>query len=464
MDHRDRITLFGAPPARRLRQHAQSEAGMTLVEVVVAALLVGLIGLSLVGLEAVGRTTADQRVRSQASAVAQQDQERMRGMTADQLAKLKQTRTVTVDGTPFTVTSTGTFLSSSSGATSCTGSGAAADYAKVVSSVTWGNNKRTPVVEQSIITPNAGGTMLAQVIDQNGTAVQGFGVTATGTDSNTDTTRRTATTDTDGCAIFGGLTVGDYSVGAALTGYVDANGNSAPSFSATTTAGNTSTQSFTMGQAGAITAPSFKTTMSGTTCAAGCSNQLIPSLSWFNVGMATSGFFKLSSPAASITTPKILFPFITSPSVYTNNYSAWVGSCAADKPTLASNLGLASVAPGSTYTIPAGQPIPLPGLIVIVNYKTSSTTTRVKPNTIKLTDACNDTWSPPISASAATANTGSLSFPGQPNSTSYTICADYKPGATSYKKTLTTTNTNYTAGTTATLLIDSTSSANQGTC
>jgi hypothetical protein len=235
--------------------------------------------------------------------------------------------------------------------------------------------------------------------------------------------------------------------------------------STTTTAGNTATTNFTMGLAGAITAPAFKTTMSSTTCSAGCAGQLVPALSWTNVGMATPGFFELSTPAASITTPKTLFPFITSPSVYTNNYSVWAGRCASDKPATGSNLGLASVAPGVTYTIPAAtQPIPLPGLIVIVNYKTSSSTTRVKPTTIKLTDACNDTWSPPISATAATANTGSLSFPGQPNSTSYSVCADYKPGTTSYTKTVTTTNTNYATGTTVTVLIDSTVPANQGTC
>jgi Tfp pilus assembly protein PilV len=447
---------------------------MTIVEVVVAALLVGLIGLSLIGLEAVGRTTADQRVRGQAVAVAQQDQERLRGMTADQLAKLNQTRTVTVDGTVFTVTSTGSFLSSSSGGSSCSGSGAAADYAKVASSVTWANNRRTPVVEQSVVTPNAGGSLVVQTIDQTGAPLQGVGISTLGTDQNTDSTHRSASTDTTGCAVFGGLTVGDYSVTAGLTGFVDADGNSAPSTTVTTTAGNTAISRFTLGQAGAITAPSFKTTMSGTTCAAGCSSQLVPALSWTNVGMATPGFYKPASPVASITTPKTLFPFTTGVGSYTGNYSVWAGRCTSDQPASSANLGVASVAPNTTYTIPSGTPIELPGMNVIVNYKTLTTTTRVKPTTIKLTDACGDTWNPPISSSAATANTGSLQFPGQPysaysttppTSPGYTICADYKPASTSYKKTLTNvSNTNYTAGTTSTLLIDSTSSANQGTC
>jgi Tfp pilus assembly protein PilV len=203
------MNLPGAPLRGRLRERARSEAGMTLIEVVVSALLVGLISLSLIGLDAVGKTTADQRVRSQANAIAQQDQERLRAMTADQLAKLSQTRTVTLDGTVFTVTSTGTFLSSGSGAASC--SGASADYAKVISSVTWGNNNRPPVVEQGIITPNAGGSLLTKVVDQDGAALQGVSVRTNGTDQNTDTTHRAAVTDSAGCAIFGGLAVGDYS-------------------------------------------------------------------------------------------------------------------------------------------------------------------------------------------------------------------------------------------------------------
>ena len=59
---------------------------MTIVEVVVTSLMVGLIALTLIGLDAAGKTTADQRRRSQAFSVAQADQERIKGLSGDQIS------------------------------------------------------------------------------------------------------------------------------------------------------------------------------------------------------------------------------------------------------------------------------------------------------------------------------------------------------------------------------------------
>ncbi len=128
------MNFLHSPRRPSLRDRLRDESGLTLIEVVVSALLVGLIALSLVGLDAVGSTSADQQRRSQAVEIAQADQERMRAMSADQLQNLSQTRTVTLDGVAFTVTSTGQFLNSASNAGSCTATGTAnADYARVIS-------------------------------------------------------------------------------------------------------------------------------------------------------------------------------------------------------------------------------------------------------------------------------------------------------------------------------------------
>jgi Tfp pilus assembly protein PilV len=446
-----------------MRARLRDERGMTLVEVVVASLMVGLIAMSLVGLEAVGRATQDQRVRSQAAAVAQQDQERLRGMTADQLAKLSQTRTVTVEGTPFTVTSTGQFLSSSSGASSC--AGADADYAKVISSVTWANNKRTPVIERSIITPNAGGSLLAKTVDQNGAALAGVGITASGSDTVTGSTRRTALTDTDGCAIFAGLAVGDFAVAASLSNYVDKDGNSAPSTTASTTSGNTSQVNFTLGQPGKVTA-TFSTVINGITF----NNQQAPSVSWNNPSMATPGTFAPSSSATSITTPKTLFPFITGvPGQYNGNYTLWAGRCPGSQPP--TNLGIATVPPGSDTPTATIQE---PAMILGVQYRSATTNpfSAVKPTRVRLTypqpagSSCGQTWTPPLNAAAGPAApaTGWLQLPGQPYGTGYTACAEYKPNSNTYFGTATVNNTSYAAaGNPVTVSITGVS-ANQGTC
>ena len=138
---------------RRVRRRAAAQDGLTLVEVLVTALMIGLIGFTFVGLDAANQTTADQRARAKAFGVAQADQERIKGLSADQIAILNQTRTVTSDGTPYTVTSVGKFISSSSAADSCASAGAAADYAKVTTTVNWTDNSRTPVSIQSVISP-----------------------------------------------------------------------------------------------------------------------------------------------------------------------------------------------------------------------------------------------------------------------------------------------------------------------
>ena len=75
--------------------------------------------------------------------------------------------------------------------------------------MTWPGNNRTPVKEQSVISPPAGGTILTQVVDQSGNSLSGVRVTAQPTNTGTSATSA-ATTDSNGCTIFSGLAVGDY--------------------------------------------------------------------------------------------------------------------------------------------------------------------------------------------------------------------------------------------------------------
>ncbi|MEO8091937.1 MAG: carboxypeptidase regulatory-like domain-containing protein [bacterium] len=435
-----------------IRDRLRDESGLTLIEVVVSALLVGLISLSLVGLDAVGSTSADQQRRSQAVEVAQADQERMRAMSADQLQSLSQTRTVTLDGVAFTVTSTGQFLNSASDAGACTATGTAnADYARVISRVDWASNRRPDVLATSIITPPRGGSLIAQVVDQNNAVIGGATVTATGTDESTDSIRRQAATDATGCVIFGGLLPGDYSAAAVYNGYVNADGNAAPTNNVTATAGNTSSTKFTIGNPGSATA-TFTTRINS----ADVSGQRAPSLAWVNTGMATNGFVNATTLPASVTTPKTLFPFITTGTgVYTDNYTFWAGRCTAAKPPLVANQVTATVAPGTTNAAPV---VKVPALDIEVLYRAPSSTTRVNPDAISLTDSCGQTWFPAI-RSDATSTSGSLSYPGQPYGASYSICADYN----GYREIQSATNTNFSNGTDVSMTIVRNPS-NLGTC
>lgn len=452
-------------PSRKLAiptQRLRGEDGVTLIEVLMSILLVGLIALSFTGLDAVGRTTADQRRVSQATQIAQADQERMRGMSADQLATLNQTRNVTIDGQLYTVTSTGQYQSNTGNGASCTATAGAADFAKVVSSVNWANNKRSAVVEQSLITPRIGGALVVQAVNQGGIGIAGVPITATGTDTDTSGVTRTGTTDSGGCVIFGSLPVGTYSASGSMTGYVDANGNTSVSSSVTTTAGNTSNIRFTLGLAGQISATFKSPTATG---------QKAPSISWNNVGMATPGTISPASIATTIAsaTTQTLFPFTTSPGVYTGNYTVWAGRCATAKPPVAANQSLATVPPDGTATgLTNGQVVVLmPAMNVVVKYAGSN----VKPAHIKLTDSCGQAWQADIKAAVgpATPSGGWLLLPGQPYGNTYSICADYDPPGTTPVRTRTLTdttsaNTNFTTPTTQTVAITSGSPSSNGLC
>ena len=455
-----------------------------MIEVVVSALLVALIAsAAAVGLISTGHLSADQRSRSQAESLAQQDQDRLRGMSTKQLANLTQTRTVTLGGTPFTVTSTGRYLSSGSNASACTSSGAStADYLRIVSSVNWPANRRPPVTADSIVSPPTGGSLLAQVQDPAGAPVSGATVLVTGPDTES------AITDADGCTIFGSLATGDYTVTISKTGYIDINGNSSVTGTATVTNSGTAYPTgnpVKLAQPGGITVtdlPSGNPTSTfRTQFASGTvlNDQLAPSLSWYGSGSAgaMSSFASTtpSAPAVAISSPGTLFPFSNS-NAYTNNYVVWAGACESNEPPT-TNLSWATVAPGATATPIVTEP----AMDVRVTYKG----TRVKPDHIKLTylgsepsPGCTYSYYVPVAADAASlTGRGSLASPGQPFATSgnpagasgktgaWTVCADYDPpdAVTARKVSLANVrNSNFAAATVATVAI--TDKSTSGLC
>ena len=443
---------------RAVSRLRRDESGLTLIEVIVSSLMVVLIGGSFVALGAVQTTTGDQQRRSQAADLAQQDQERMRGMSADQLSNLSESRDVVADGITFEVTSTGKFINRSSGGDTCSAaSSGAADYIRTTTSVTWDSNERSAVVVNGLATPPAGGSVVTRTIDQNGAAVAGSKILASGSSSATLGTRRSGTTDSTGCTIFPAMPVGDYDLSASLSGYVNPDGAASSTATVTATTTGTATKVFPIGRAGGVTA-TFSTVIGGATL----TGQQAPSIGWSNSGMATPRYITPAALSSSISTGTSLYPFISgSSNVYTNNYGVWAGSCATAQPPSASRT-LTTVAPGATAT----PRISMPGMDIEVRWRSSGTGsgTRVVPSAVKVTDSCNQTWSPALSSAGATATTGVLTYPGQPYGT-YTVCASYVSGGVTYKKTLTgVANTSF-AGTLTNVVIDGSGSGSvRGAC
>jgi Tfp pilus assembly protein PilV len=478
--------------ARRGRRstRAHSEAGFSLIEVLVSALIVALTAAAVAqALISTTRTSAEQRGRSQADGVAQQDQERLRGLSAQQLNAMTPSqstvcpsqgcRTVTLDGIAFTVTSTAQFLNASAGA-SCSGSGTTAAYFRIVSSVNWKANAGRPaVVEASIITPPAGGTLLTKVVDQTSTPLSGVTVSATGPDT------ASGVTDSTGCTVLAALATGSYAVTLTDSGYVDVNGNPSPlSTSATVTSTGTATPSLgnpvKLGQAGSISAP-FQAIVGGVTYPGEADT-----LSWFGSGSSdTMAVAKSSTPLSSPSTQISagnLFPFMFTgpPTNYTGNYQVWGGRCQQQRPPIATDKF--TVAPASNVTTPAVQE---PALnVATVKYFDGTTTSTVKPAHVKLTytstpgsgTSCIYSWYPTVTTATTEPTTGWLANPGQPFATtgtpasasgqtgSLSVCADYYTGSTyGYRNAAAAniTNTSFTAlnNTVPTITISTTSTS-----
>ncbi len=438
----------------RLRARAGEEAGFSLIEVLASAVIVILLSVAVAqGLIAGAHLSGYQQHKSQADEIAQQDQERLRGLSAKQLGNLAtpESYPVSAGGTTFTVTSQASLLSTS-GSTSCTtaGSGAVAYY-HTVTTVKWSSVSGTQsVTEDSIITPPISGALLVKALDQTGAALPGVTVTATG-QSGSDT--ESGTTDSNGCVIETGLAADTYNLALSDTGYVTYNGASSLTDSATVTDSGTATPTSApevLGQAGSMSATFWTNETSGPV-----SGQVVTDADTYGAGgtasMATFDTMTAGSGNTTFTASN-LFPFYFSgpPGSYTSNYRVWAGKCLQEEPPSAYDT--ATVLPGGAATPTVQEP----ALNLLVSYNNGTTTSRVAPNDVKILfssssgTACSDTWVEAISPTAATSATGALASPGVPYASSSTTgatasasgqtgtlsaCADVKISGSTYHST-----------------------------
>ena len=463
--------------ARRLRDRARAQHGFTLIEVLVSALLVTVIaGAVGAGLMANVKATGDQHRRTEAQALAEQDQERLKGLSAAQLDNLSQTYTSTLDNYKFTVTSQAWYLSNTSGAACSSSGGAGATYFKTISTVTWTNPAgaaQTLATDESVITPPAGGSILAQFHDQTTAPLSGVSVSASGPDSDA------ATSDTNGCTIFTALPTGAYNLTFTDIGYVDPNGNASPIHDTTQVASTgIATPSrgnpIELGQAAGVSA-SFAIDNTGTPATAFQAS----ALSWYGSGggysmsnsrtndPTGSGLYSsLSTTNVAGATGTGLFPFASlNPTSYTNNYQLWPGLCRQEQPPAGTDV--ASITPGYS----GSMVVTAPSVDVNVTYKNQlNAVSQVAPTDVKFTyastsgTACSDTWGPITATYAKQVSPSPITYrypaPFAPGTTTGSgasasgqtgqitaVCADYTPGGGKYYKASYTTPFNDAYGT-----------------
>lgn len=315
-----------------------AEDGFILIEVLVSALVLAIASVGVMALlQATTHSAAAERHHSEAYALAQEDQARLRSMRLSALNRLEQTHEVSLDGTQFTVQSSGVFVNNTtSQPSSCTAGTTSADYVRITSTVSW-YDSHSPVVVQSIVSPSNGsldpnhGTLVITTKNAAGEPLAGVGLSGSGAGSFA------GTTDSTGCANFTDLPAGNYEVipttAAGFVGHDDK-----PPHAETTSviAGGTNTLALQY-DAGATLPVEFDYRV-------GSGSELKPaqvdSVYVFNsLGAAAYGTpggareVKLTPP------PSPIFPF-SSP------VSVWAGSCESNNPGAGAGQGSVKLEPG----------------------------------------------------------------------------------------------------------------------
>jgi len=193
----------------------RAQDGFMLIEVLISALLLGLIAAATVtGLQAVDDGTTNQRFHNEAVLLAAQSQEDMRSSPISSLEKLishPRSYTDTVDSTNYTIKQEVHELSSKEENTTCSvaehGAYTAPNF-RVTSIVSWHFLKGHPVSESSILTPPTSSSLEVDVDNEpsptGGVAEVPVDVTHDAYETGTPITVQDST-NSQGCVLFTGI-------------------------------------------------------------------------------------------------------------------------------------------------------------------------------------------------------------------------------------------------------------------
>jgi hypothetical protein len=333
-----------------------------LLEVIVSALLVALIAVGTYsGLVSSNRAGVRERANAQATVIAQQDEERLRGLTVAQLSDLgsathyvaengmcveeasgawkyyNSTTTTssceavtgfkgaTYTGTVFTVTSSAKFVTAAKESFTCeTTAGAAANYIQTTSSVNWPSiGKHSPVSQSSLVAVPSSGTLMVKVKNSKGEPVSGAKVEVFDP-STASTVTAEQTTPTSGCVVFGDLAEGTVKVVASKTGWVEKTGKAAAEKPSSINTKSLAEVELTIEESGGIQATFVNS-----------SGVPVESFTFvaFQTEMGSPSFFvggveNTPKSSAELTG---LFPFVTPPST-PNPYTVYAGDCEENNP------------------------------------------------------------------------------------------------------------------------------------
>lgn len=336
----------------------------------------------------------------------------MRSLRVSELLDLDQTRTVTVEGTVYTVHSEADFVSSTTGITSCAEGESPADYISIKSTVSWPSIGSRPATRvESIVTPPNGafganrGTLVIAVRNGTEEPIAGMGLSGTGAGSFSGQTNE------NGCAVFPNLPAGDYSLTpSAAAGVVDRDGNPPGATTVSVVDQSTNTVVLQYDEPGAVDV-TFTTRINGTVVPTQADSVVA-----FNTGMTVPKTFgTVGSPQSSISAGP-LFPFASPDTFY-------AGTCDGNNPNPEeledppAAAAMASVNVLANDTVDAE--IQLPALDLLVR---NSSGTPISGAKVVISDNECELNGNPVKRTYTTNSAGKLPNPGLPYG-NYRICA-----------------------------------------
>ncbi|HUA73405.1 MAG TPA: hypothetical protein VL988_01455 [Solirubrobacteraceae bacterium] len=407
-----------------------SESGVSLIEVVISALLVAVIVVgTLSGFDTAGRAVGDQRQRNQATLLASQDQERLRGMNVTELGRYGSNTYALNEsggeyktgeqGTKYTVESKARFVSAAKEAFSCE-TESSADYIQTSSQVTWpalgsGASKREAVSQSSIVPVPSSNSLLVNVVNQLNEPIEGATVKVTG---KTSGGKYEQLTPESGCVIFGALADTEVTIVAAKSGWINQELETEPSQEAQLSTTSLVKKEFALASGGSLKAE-FES--NGVTSGVQGDTVYIAHTSTPEKVVGTAGTYVSSLTASP------LYPFQTPGTPPgESRYTVFAGECSSSDPVKVNTAlkdPIVQINPGSVTTAKLEVP-----QIKTEVWEGSSSTAKGAADSkaeVKLTDACG-------TSRVMKTSSGLLERPYQPYGKTK-LCASQTIGSSKYK-------------------------------
>jgi Tfp pilus assembly protein PilE len=345
----------------------RSESGITLIEVVISAMLVGIIAVAtFTGFETSGRASADERTHNQATLIAAQDQERARALAVTRLTQVGSEKytvgegglscsehpAACTKGTVYTVETSARYVTAAAAEAkekeedtlTCSTTEGEANFIKTTTLVKWNEADGEKKIEQSsVLSVPTSSALEVRVFNQAKEPVQGATVTAEGT-----TTNLSQTTDGTGCVVFGSIKDNTVETDASKSGFVGPEGKTPAPKPVTPSSKSLKAQEFSLAEPGAINA-TFTT--NGTTTAATGDNVYV---SQSGVGSPSNFIAGTAGAFVSSVTQAGLYPF-AAPTAY----AVYAGDCEKNNPESVASVKApsAQVEPNQTASVKVEVPM-----------------------------------------------------------------------------------------------------------